>query len=40
VFTSIVTLLKIKAKFPYWLALAIGTVLHFFYNWFLLRGLG
>jgi ABC-type Na+ efflux pump permease subunit len=40
VFTSIVTLLRIKARFPYWLALAIGTVLHFFYNWFLLRGLG
>lgn len=40
VFTSIVTLLRIKAKFPYWLALGIGTGLHFLYNWFLLRGLG
>jgi ABC-type Na+ efflux pump permease subunit len=40
VFTSIVTTLRIKARFPYWVALALGTVLHFFYNWFLLRGLG
>jgi hypothetical protein len=39
VFTSIVTTLKIKARFPYWLALAVGTTLHFFYNWFLLRGM-
>jgi len=40
VFTSIVTLLQTKARFPYWLALAVGTLLHFFYNWFLLRGVG
>jgi len=39
VFTSIVTVLKIKGRAPYWVALTVGTILHFFYNWFLLRGL-
>jgi hypothetical protein len=38
VFTSIVTLLATKAKMPYTLALIIGTVAHFIYNWYLMRG--
>jgi len=37
-FTAIVTLLRTKVKLPYILALAAGTVVHFFYNWYLLRG--
>jgi len=37
-FTAIVTLLWTKMRFPYWLALGIGTVVHFFYNIFVLRG--
>jgi RsiW-degrading membrane proteinase PrsW (M82 family) len=37
-FTAIVTLLRTKVKLPYTLALAAGTVVHFFYNWYLLRG--
>ncbi|HNA89030.1 MAG TPA: hypothetical protein PK989_06970 [Anaerolineales bacterium] len=32
IFTSSINLLRIKLKFPYWLALAIGTILHFIYN--------
>jgi ABC-type Na+ efflux pump permease subunit len=36
-FTTIVTLLNKKAKLPYVLALAIGTVVHFFYNWYVMR---
>jgi ABC-type Na+ efflux pump permease subunit len=38
VFTAIVTLLATKARFPYMLALMIGTVAHFMYNWYLMRG--
>ena len=38
-FTTIVTLLKTKAKFPYALALAAGTLVHFLYNWYLMGGL-
>jgi len=38
VFTAIVTLLTVKAKLPYMLALIIGTVAHFIYNWSLMRG--
>ena len=38
VFTSIVSLLRIKLRFPYWLALALGTILHFFYNAYVMRG--
>jgi ABC-type Na+ efflux pump permease subunit len=37
-FTAIVTLLRTKLKLPYLLALAAGTVVHFLYNWYLLRG--
>ena len=39
VFTAIVTLLKTKAKFPYTIALAAGTLAHFLYNWYLMGGL-
>jgi ABC-type Na+ efflux pump permease subunit len=38
VFTAIVTLLAIKTKMPYMLALTIGTVAHFIYNWYLMGG--
>ena len=38
IFTALVTLLRAKLKFPYWLALGIGTVIHFFYNAYVLRG--
>jgi hypothetical protein len=38
VFTALVTLLRIKLRFPYWLALGIGTVAHFFYNVYVMRG--
>ena len=37
-FTATVSLLRIKARLPYPLALAAGTLLHFFYNWFIMRG--
>jgi ABC-type Na+ efflux pump permease subunit len=39
IFTSIVTLLKIKAKLLYIAALMVGTMAHFLYNWYLLGGL-
>jgi ABC-type Na+ efflux pump permease subunit len=39
IFTAIVTILRTKAKFPYALALAVGTLVHFFYNWYLMGGL-
>jgi hypothetical protein len=39
VFTSIVTLLKIKANLLYMAALMVGTMVHFLYNWYLLGGL-
>jgi ABC-type Na+ efflux pump permease subunit len=38
-FTSIVTLLKIKANLLYMAALMVGTMVHFLYNWYLLGGL-
>jgi len=38
VFTAIITLLRTKLRFPYWLALGFGTVVHFFYNVYVLRG--
>lgn len=38
VFTSIVTLLRAKLRFPYWLALGIGTIAHFIYNVYVMRG--
>ncbi len=39
VFTSIVTLLRTKLKFPYVIALGIGTIIHFMYNVYILRGM-
>jgi ABC-type Na+ efflux pump permease subunit len=39
IFTSIVTLLKIKANLFYMAALMVGTLTHFLYNWYLLGGL-
>lgn len=39
IFTAIVTLLKTKANLLYMAALAVGTVVHFLYNWYLLGGL-
>ena len=38
IFTSLVTLMRIKLRFPYWLALGIGTIAHFFYNAAVMRG--
>jgi ABC-type Na+ efflux pump permease subunit len=38
VFTAIVTLLAAKTKMPYMLALVIGTVAHFIYNWQVMGG--
>ncbi|MBC7877352.1 MAG: ABC transporter permease [Anaerolineales bacterium] len=38
IFTAIITLLRIKLKFPYIIALGIGTIIHFFYNVYILRG--
>lgn len=38
IFTTIVTLLRTKAKFPYTAALMAGTVAHLLYNWYLLGG--
>lgn len=38
IFTVIVTVLKTKLKIPYWLALGIGTLIHFIYNIFVMRG--
>jgi ABC-type Na+ efflux pump permease subunit len=38
IFTAIISLLRIKLRFPYWLALGVGTVVHFFYNVYVLRG--
>ena len=38
IFTAIVTLLTTKAKLPYMLALILGTVVHFIYNWSLMGG--
>lgn len=38
IFTAIVSLLATKAKFPYALALTLGTIVHFIYNWKVLGG--
>ncbi|MCA2000820.1 MAG: ABC transporter permease subunit [Chloroflexi bacterium] len=38
IFTAIVTLLAVKAKFPYALALTLGSIAHFIYNWRVLGG--
>lgn len=38
VFTAAVTLLRVKLRFPYWLALGLGTLVHFFYNVTVMRG--
>jgi RsiW-degrading membrane proteinase PrsW (M82 family) len=38
VFTAIITWLSIKLKFPYVLALGIGTTVHVIYNVYVLRG--
>ncbi len=38
IFTAIVSLLATKVKLPYTLALIIGTVMHFIYNWKVLGG--
>ncbi|MCQ3938238.1 MAG: ABC transporter permease [Chloroflexi bacterium] len=38
IFTAIVSLLRITFRFPYWLALGIGTVMHFIYNVTVMRG--
>lgn len=39
VFTSIVSVIKTKSKVYYIAALAVGTTVHFLYNWYLLGGL-
>jgi len=38
IFTAAVSLLTTKLRFPYWLALALGTLVHFFYNATVMRG--
>ncbi|NOH03163.1 MAG: ABC transporter permease [Chloroflexi bacterium] len=38
IFTAIVSLLRITFRFPYWLALGIGTVMHFIYNVNVMQG--
>jgi hypothetical protein len=38
VFTTIITLLRTRLRFPYLLALAIGTLVHFIYNGYVMRG--
>jgi hypothetical protein len=38
IFTTIVTLLRTKAKLPYLAALMVGTLAHLLYNWYLLGG--
>jgi len=37
-FVSLTSVLTAKAKFPYWLALALSSTAHFIYNWIILRG--
>ena len=39
IFTTVVTLLRTKAKLSYMAALTVGTLIHFLYNWYLLGGL-
>jgi RsiW-degrading membrane proteinase PrsW (M82 family) len=38
VFTTSITLLRIKLRLPYTFALAVGTFVHFFYNAYIMRG--
>jgi ABC-type Na+ efflux pump permease subunit len=38
IFTAIITLLRTKLKLPYTLALAAGTIVHFIYNVYVMRG--
>lgn len=38
IFTFIVTFLRVKIRFPYPMALAVGTLAHFAYNWTVMRG--
>jgi ABC-type Na+ efflux pump permease subunit len=38
IFTTIITLLRTKLKIPYTLALAVGTIVHFVYNVYVMRG--
>jgi ABC-type Na+ efflux pump permease subunit len=38
IFTSIAAILTTKLKFPYWLSLLIASVIHFIYNFMILRG--
>ncbi|MFN8432751.1 MAG: ABC transporter permease subunit [Anaerolineales bacterium] len=38
IFVSVVNLLRFKLRFPYWLALAVGTILHVIYDATVLRG--
>jgi RsiW-degrading membrane proteinase PrsW (M82 family) len=38
IFTAMVSLLAAKAKFPYALALTLGSIAHFIYNWKVLGG--
>jgi len=37
-FTSLVTILHVRVKLPYPLAIALGSVVHFFYNYYVMRG--
>jgi hypothetical protein len=38
IFTTIITLLRTKVKLPYMLALVLGTLVHFAYNVYVMRG--
>lgn len=38
IFTGAVTFLRVKARWPYALALGVGTLAHFIYNWVVTRG--
>jgi hypothetical protein len=38
IFTTVVTLLRTKARLPYMAALLVGTLVHLLYNWYLLGG--
>lgn len=38
IFTAVVVMLRTKARFPYIIALTFGTIIHFFYNWYVMQG--
>ncbi|MFN8381801.1 MAG: ABC transporter permease subunit [Anaerolineales bacterium] len=38
IFSVTITILRTKLRFPYWLALGVGTILHFIYDVYVLRG--